>query len=156
MARPFVLWPEGKPLPLEGYDRAPTAPFDRGGLVIRPDQMRPFYGPPGEFGYYIDGMDYGFERLSFILTETHPGGGPDLHQHDTEEAHVLFEGKATYLIGDRRLTVEGPYIVRIPAGTPHTFLNAGTKPFHLMGVFPHGRPVYRHIGPNPLIPQSGK
>lgn len=90
-------WPEGKPLPSDGYDRAPKMPFEQRELIVRPDQMRPFYGPPGEFGYYIDGEDHGFERLSFILTETHPGGGPDLHRHDTEEAHVLFEARVTYL-----------------------------------------------------------
>jgi len=151
MRRPFVIWPEGKPLPLQGYDRAPEVSFDPTALFITPKEMRPFYGPPGEFGYYIDGIDYGFSTLSFIVTETHPGGGPDLHKHDTEEAHILFDGKVTYLIGERRFTVEGPYIARIPAGIPHTFLNAGSKPFHLIGVFPHGRPAYNHIGPNPLI-----
>ena len=151
MQRPFLLWPEGKPLPTQGYDRAPEVPFDPTSLFIAPKQMRPFYGPPGEFGYYIDGADYGFGALSFIVTETHPGGGPDLHQHDTEEAHVLFDGKVTYIIGDRRLTVEGPYIARIPAGVPHTFLNAGLRPLHLIGVFPHGHPTYNHIGPNPLV-----
>ena len=151
MRRPFVLWPEGKPVPTQGYDRAPETGFDPATLFISPKQMRPFYGPPGEFGYYIDGANYGFTALSFIVTETHPGGGPDLHKHDTEEAHILFDGKVTYLIGDQRFTVDGPYIARIPAGVPHTFLNAGPKPFHLIGVFPHARPAYNHIGPNPLI-----
>ncbi len=116
--------------------------------------MRPFYGPPGEFGYYIDGANYGFGSLSFILTETHPGGGPDLHSHDTEEAHILFEGKVTYFIGEQRFSAEGPYITRVPAGVPHTFINAGSKPFHLIAVFPDGRPVYRHLGDNPLIPAA--
>jgi mannose-6-phosphate isomerase-like protein (cupin superfamily) len=154
MHRPFVLWPAEQPLPTEGYDRDPQVPFAPSDLVIQPNEMRPFYGPPGEFGYYIDGVNYGFKSLSFILTETHPGGGPDLHSHDTEEAHILFDGKVTYLVGDKRFTVEGPYITRVPAGVPHTFINAGAKPFHLIAVFPDGRPVYRHIGHNPLIPAA--
>ena len=151
MPRPFVIWPEGAPLPTEGYDHPPKASFDPADLFIQLDEMRAFYGPPGEFGYYIDGGNYGFSALSFIVTETHPGGGPDLHRHDSEEAHILFSGKVTYLIGDHQFTVEGPYIARVPAGVPHTFLNAGARPFHLLAVFPTPHPAYIHIGDNPLI-----
>lgn len=151
MARPFVIWPDNAPLPKEGYDRPPRLPFSSQDLFIQPDEMRTFYGPPGEFGYYMDGGDYGFTALSFIETETHPGGGPDLHRHDSEEAHILFSGRVTYLIGDQQFTVEGPYIARVPAGVAHTFLNAGSTPFHLLAVFPTPHPAYIHIGDNPLI-----
>jgi len=151
MARPFVIWPDSTPVPTDGYDRPPTTLFSPLDLFVQPDEMRSFYGPPGEFGYYIDGGDYGFSALSFIVTETHPGGGPDLHKHDSEEAHVLLSGKVTYLIGDKQFTVEGPYIARVPAGVPHTFVNAGSSSFHLLAVFPTPHPAYIHIGDNPLI-----
>lgn len=151
MPRPFVIWPEEQPLPTQGYDHSPELPFSPSDLIIQTSEMRAFYGPPGEFGYYIDGADYGFESLSFIMTETHPGGGPDLHRHDSEEAHVLLSGKVTYLIGDQQFTVEGPYIARVPAGVPHTFLNSGTSPLHLLAVFPAGHPEYIHISDNPLL-----
>lgn len=154
MRRPFVLWPADQPLPTQGYDRSPEVAFDLPDLVIQPNEMRPFYGPPGEFGYYIDGVNYGFSSLSFILTETHPNGGPDFHSHETEEAHILLEGKVTYLVGEKRFTVEGPYIMRVPAGVPHTFMNVGSRPFHLIAVFPHGRPTYNSLGPNPPISES--
>ena len=151
MPRPFVIWPETAPLPTEGYDHPPRAAFDPSDLFIQLDEMRAFYGPPGEFGYYIDGGNHGFNALSFIITETHPGGGPDLHRHDSEEAHILFSGNVTYLIGDRQFTVAGPYIARVPAGVAHTFMNAGSTPFHLLAAFPTPRPAYIHIGENPLL-----
>lgn len=151
MPRPFVIWPDNAPLPTDGYDRPPGTPFSQLDLFIQLDEMRSFYGPPGEFGYYMDGGDYGFTAMSFILTETHPGGGPDLHKHDAEEAHILFAGKVTYLIGDKQFTVEGPYIARVPAGVAHTFVNAGPNPFHLVAAFPTPHPAYIHIGDNPLI-----
>ncbi len=156
--RPFEIFSTNVPLPSDGFDNPPESPFRSTDDVIRPHQMRKFYGPPGEFGYYIDGADYGFKSLSFILTETHPGGGPNLHTHETEEAHILLEGKVTYLVGDRRFTVEGPYITRVPAGVPHTFINAGSAPFNLIAVFPDGRPDYARgdRGPNPLIKQKQK
>ena len=74
-----------------------------------------------------------------------------MHVHDTEEAHVLLEGKVTYVMGDQRFTVEGPYVVKIPAGTPHTFVNAGTQPLRLIGVLPTSHIEYKELGPNPLV-----
>src|SRR6266487_1457014 len=111
--------------------------------VFKPSQMISFYDVPGEFGHAMEGAPYGFESLSFIITETQPGGGPPLHVHECEEAHVLLEGKATYMIGDQRFTVEGPYVVKIPAGVPHTFVNAGTQPLRLIGLLPASRIHYK-------------
>ena len=96
------------PPPVESYSHAPAVPFDRSDYVIKINQMSSFYDKPGEFGYAIHGEEYGFDRLSFVLTETQPNGGPPLHTHTVEEAHVVFSGRVSYIIGDRRLTAEGP------------------------------------------------
>lgn len=140
-----------RPLPARSYEKAAEAPFDRSNYVVRLTQTRTFYDVPGEFGHMMDGQDYGFEALSFILTETHPNGGPPLHTHETEEAHVLLEGEVSYVIGDRRFATRAPYVARVPAGTPHTFINTGSAPFNLVAVFPSKRLTYKEVGPNPLI-----
>jgi mannose-6-phosphate isomerase-like protein (cupin superfamily) len=72
--------------------------------------------------------------------------------HDTEEAHVLLEGSARYRMGDKTFTVNAPYIARVPAGVPHTFVSVGSKPFNLTAVFASKHPNTKRIGPNPLIP----
>ena len=141
-------------LPAQSFERPPEQPFDRSDYVIKLKQMTNFYDVPGEWGYYINGEDNGFESLSIIMTETYPHGGPPLHTHETEEAHVLFSGTVEYFIGDRRFTVEGPYIARVPAAVPHTFLNVGKEPFNLTAVFPGKRLTYNQIGANPLVPQE--
>jgi len=140
-----------RPLPPESYSRAPDAPFDRSDYVIRINQMSSFYDKPGEFGYAIHGEDYGFERLSFVMTETQPNGGPPLHTHTVEEGHVVLSGRITYLIGDRQVTADGPYIARVPAGVPHTFINAGREPMNVVATFPSRRRDYTEVGPNPLV-----
>ena len=84
--------------------------------------------------------------------ETHPNGGPRLHSHDVEEAQVLLEGSATYVIGDRSFTIQGPYVAKVPANVPHTFINAGSEPMHIIAVFPSKRPGIKILGPNPLLP----
>jgi len=139
-------------LPKESYERPAEAPHDKSDYVFRLNQMPSFYDAPGEFGHYMGGTEYGFESLYFIITETHPCGGPPLHTHDSEEAHVLIEGTANYVLGNKRLTAEGPYIARVPARLPHTFVNTGTGPFRLVAVFSGDKPpTYHRVDDNPLV-----
>jgi hypothetical protein len=49
---------------------ASPRPFNRSDHVIKINQMSSFYDKPGEFGYAIHGEEYGFDGLSFVLTET--------------------------------------------------------------------------------------
>jgi mannose-6-phosphate isomerase-like protein (cupin superfamily) len=141
-----------KSLPGQNFTHSPEKSHDPAALFFTFDQLDHWYRVPGEYTHRLDGDQYGFEALSFIITETHPGGGPGLHVHDTEEAHVLLEGSAQYRIGDKTFTVQGPYVVKVPAGVPHTFINVGTGPFNLIAVFPSKHPNTQRIGPNPLIP----
>ena len=145
------LEPQDK-LPEKEFTRPPEKPHDPNALVFNFDQLDYYYRLPGEFTHRLIGDQYGFESLSFIISETHPGGGPGLHVHDTEEAHILLEGTAQYRIGDKTFTVQAPYVARVPAGVPHTFINAGSKTFNLIAVFASKHPNTRRIGPNPLIP----
>lgn len=155
--------PSGVPLSLtqkkppdNEFTHPPEKPHDPTAVYFRLDQLEHFYREPGEFGHRLIGDRYGFEALSFIITETHPGGGPSLHVHDVEEAHILLEGSAQYVIGDKTFTVQAPYVAKVPAGTPHTFLNVGTKPFNLVAVFASKRHNSRRLGPNPLVRTAPK
>jgi mannose-6-phosphate isomerase-like protein (cupin superfamily) len=139
------------PLPTANFDHAPKQAFDRSDYFFKFDQLEHYYRVPGEFGHRMWGEKYGFEALSLIITETHPGGGPRLHTHNVEEAHVLLKGSAKYLIGDRAFTVEAPYVAKVPAGTPHTFINTGSAPMNIIAIFPSKSPDVKIVGPNPLI-----
>lgn len=144
--------PSQEKLPDKEFTHPPEKPHDPTAFFFKFDQLDYYYRVPGEFTHRLTGDQYGFESLSFIITETHPGGGPGLHVHDTEEAHVLLEGSAQYRIGDKTFTVQAPYVARVPAGVPHTFINVGSKPFNLIAVFASKHPNTKRIGPNPLIP----
>jgi len=149
--------PKAQPkLPDKEFTHPPEKSHDPTDFFFNFDQLDYYYRVPGEFTHRLTGDQYGFESLSFIITETHPGGGPGLHVHDTEEAHVLLEGSAQYRIGDKTFTVQAPYVARVPAGVPHTFINAGSKQFNLIAVFASKHPNTRRIGPNPLIPLGKK
>lgn len=140
------------PLPCEPFTHSPEKPHDPTEFLFTFDQLEHWYRVPGEFTHRLDGDLYGFETLSFIISETHPGGGPGLHVHDTEEAHVLLQGSAQYQIGDKTFIVKAPYVAKVPAGVPHTFINVGTEPFNLVAVFATKHPNTTRVGSNPLIP----
>jgi len=141
------------PMPKESYEKPPEEPLESGSLIIKPANMTSFYDHPGEAGYLAMGEDYGFDSLSFVITETHPHGGPPLHTHSSEEAHVLLKGTIEYIVDGERFTATAPYIARVPAGAQHTFINAGSSPVNLIGVFSTNNPGFEPIGPNPLVPR---
>jgi len=138
-------------LPTASFEKPPEEPYDRSRYAITPRQMTSFYDVPGEYGYIVSGRTYGFENVSFIITETHPHGGPPLHTHKTEEAHVVLSGTMEYIIGNQGFTVTAPYVARVPAGVAHTFMNAGTTPLNVIAVFPTPELDWTPIGPNPLV-----
>jgi mannose-6-phosphate isomerase-like protein (cupin superfamily) len=134
--------------------RDPEQSPDPSSYVIHFKQMGTFYDVFGEYGYVLEGGNHGFESLSFILTETHPGGGPPLHIHGCEEAHVLLEGSARYIIGKTTFDAQAPYVVRIPANVQHTFMNTGNRVFRLVAVLPGQKISYTELGPNPLLKKN--
>lgn len=105
----------------------------------------------GEHVYHMEGKDYEMKGMSIAITETEPGGGPPLHVHETDEAHVVMNGSITYVIGDSIFKIDGPYVANVPAGTPHTFINSGDSTLNLIAVFPQDNfGTYKPIGKNPL------
>lgn len=137
--------------PFESFIHDPQEAFSSTDEVFRFSQLTSFYDMSGEFGHILEGQQYGFEALSFIVTEAQPGGGPPLHTHTCEEAHIVLDGILTYVLDDQRFTVAGPYIVKILAGVPHTFLNIGVQPLHLIAAFADKHLDWEELGPNPLL-----
>jgi mannose-6-phosphate isomerase-like protein (cupin superfamily) len=140
-----------KQFPTESYFREPQQPFQASDTLFQLDQLSSFYCVQGEFGHLLQGRQYGFAALTLIITETYPGGGPPLHVHACEEAHVLLDGQASYILGDQRFTATAPYVVKIPAGVPHAFVNVGAQPFRLVCAFPDSGFTEEEVGPNPLL-----
>ena len=153
MKRPIAILLVLLPLVVQGHTPKPlpsppaTAASN---YVVKLEQMRKIEAGKGETIHLLSGDAHGFKNLSFILTETAPGGGPPLHTHESEEAHVLTAGTMSYVIGEQTFVVSAPYIVRVPANTPHTFINAGDAPLQLTAVFDSAHYTFKPIAPNPL------
>jgi mannose-6-phosphate isomerase-like protein (cupin superfamily) len=64
-------------------------------------------------------------KVSFIVVDAPPGGGPKLHRHPYEEVFLVQEGMATFTAGEETLEVKGGQVVVVPAGVAHRFVNSG-------------------------------
>ena len=63
---------------------------------------------------------------------------------------MLTAGTMSYVIGEETFVVSAPYILRVPANTPHTFINAGTTPLSLTAIFDSAEYTFRPVAANPL------
>lgn len=120
------------------------------GRVLRHDDLGRIDAGPGEIIRLLDGSKHGYESLSLILSESDPGGGPPMHTHDCEEMHVVDSGKVAYVIGDEQITLEAPFVMRIPAKVPHAFVNAGRTNLKITAAFGSPNYTFHFVGPNPL------
>jgi quercetin dioxygenase-like cupin family protein len=92
---------------------------------------------PGEYVHVMEGQRHGYDNLTIGITYTAPGGAPPMHTHKGEESHVLLKGQEVlYALGDKIFVKEGPYIVNIPAGVPHSFQNLDDEVAELVVIFP--------------------
>jgi quercetin dioxygenase-like cupin family protein len=105
-------------------------------LVIAVGDLPVVVELPGETLRGLEGQQYGFESLSFGVSDTAPGSGAPPHHHQAEEAHVVLSGKLEYEIAGQRIAATAPFIARIPAGAEHSFRNVGSEPVTVVGVFP--------------------
>jgi quercetin dioxygenase-like cupin family protein len=76
--------------------------------------------------YKFEGYLHGDVDVSFFLSDTAPGKGPDLHKHPYDEVFVVQEGTLTFTVGADTIEATGGQIVIAPAGSPHKFVNSGT------------------------------
>jgi quercetin dioxygenase-like cupin family protein len=91
--------------------------------VIDKDEL-----PHSGSAHRFEGYRYGDANVSFFLSETAPGSGPELHTHPYAEVFVVQEGELTFTVGDATIEAKGGQIVVAPAGVPHRFVNLGMAP----------------------------
>lgn len=95
--------------------------------------------PHSAIAYELEGGDHGAIGASVIVVDAPPGSGPRLHKHPYAEIFVVLEGQATFTAGEEVIEAVGGQIVVVPAGVPHTFVNAGTGPLRQVDVHPSGQ-----------------
>ena len=125
--------PEHTLSPASQQDSGPVQALHRARVLDRTDL------PQSAMAYEFEGYDHGAIGASVIVVDAPPGSGPRLHKHPYAEIFVVLEGQATFTAGEDVLEAVGGQIVVVPAGVPHTFVNAGTGPLRQVDVHPSGQ-----------------
>jgi quercetin dioxygenase-like cupin family protein len=89
--------------------------------VISNDEL-PHSGTAHKFEGYL----YCDANVSFFLSETPPGRGPDMRTHPYAEVFVVQEGDLTFTVGDTTIEATGGQIVVATAVRPTSPVNSGT------------------------------
>ena len=97
-------------------------------VFAAPQTPEPIEVGPGETGG-------AYRVLMGMFPPGEPGPPPHTHPH-TDEAFYLTEGEATFLLGDRELSVEPGSLVVVPRGMPHTVWNSGETGTRLIIISP--------------------
>jgi quercetin dioxygenase-like cupin family protein len=112
---------------------------------------------PGEYVHVMEGRRHGYDNLTIGITYTAPGGAPPMHSHVGEESHVLLKGqKVLYALGKLLFVKEGPYIINIPPGVPHSFQNLDDEVAELVVIFPSNVWEYDVLDYFPFSTPEGK
>ena len=124
--------------------RFSSVPFD----ASDPDDFRPnshwtvLVDPAGDSHGHVD-------DITLIVEEIAAGDRIPLHIHPINEVIVILDGAAEVRLGDVTEHVGPGAVVFIPAGTPHSTTNAGTRPVRIHAMFPSERIGIEYLERNP-------
>jgi quercetin dioxygenase-like cupin family protein len=93
--------------------------------------------------WVIDEQHDGAPNYALRLIEVGPGGHTPEHTHAFEHENFVIEGQGKVRIGETWHDVTAGHVIFVPAGTLHTYVNAGPGPFKFLC----GIPVTRLIDP---------
>lgn len=89
----------------------------------------------------FEGHHFGDVAVSFFLSDSPPGHGPELHRHPYAEVFVVQDGTLTFTVGEDDVVATAGQIVVVPAGTPHKFVNSGNEPARHIDIHANSRMV---------------
>jgi mannose-6-phosphate isomerase-like protein (cupin superfamily) len=95
-------------------------------------------GPLGSVARIMHGLLHGFPGMSLMLATLQPGEGPVMHRHPYDEAFVIGEGRARFMIDGEAREASGGQVVLVPAGAQHAFANVGEGVLRMTAI---------HVGP---------
>lgn len=84
--------------------------------------------------YVFEGSRHGDLASSAFVVDAAPGTGPRRHRHPYDEIFIVVTGVARLEADGEELEATAEQICVVPAGTPHTFRNAGTGRLLMVNV----------------------
>jgi quercetin dioxygenase-like cupin family protein len=104
--------------------------------LIHHDDRERAHPYPGVTRRRIVDRDTGAGSLSISLVTIEPGAAVRTHLHKVEEAMLVVEGEGLAILGTERMPIKAGETLHAPAGIRHGFVNTGSAPMVVSGIFP--------------------
>jgi quercetin dioxygenase-like cupin family protein len=82
------------------------------------------------------------EKVMMSLVDLEPGAVVEEHSHPHEQVGLVLEGRAVFIIGGQRKTLQAGDMFRIPGGVPHKVIGLDV-PLKALDLFCPVREEYR-------------
>ena len=89
--------------------------------------------------WVIDEEHDGAPHYAMRVIEIAPGGHTPHHAHWAEHENFVFEGQGTVTIGAETYAIEPGYVVYVPPGVKHQYVNTGDGPLKFICGIPTSR-----------------
>jgi mannose-6-phosphate isomerase-like protein (cupin superfamily) len=104
--------------------------------LIRHDDREKAHPYPGVTRQRIVDRETGSGALSTALLTIQPGATATVHRHKIEEAMLVIAGEGLAILGDEQFPIKANETLLAPAGVRHGFINTGSQPMIVSGIFP--------------------
>jgi mannose-6-phosphate isomerase-like protein (cupin superfamily) len=104
--------------------------------LIRHDERPKTEPSPGVVRQAIVGRDTGAGALTTSYVTIGPGVTTLVHHHKVEEAMLVIAGEGLAILGEEKMPISANQTLLAPAGVKHGFVNTGSAPMVVSGIFP--------------------
>lgn len=124
-------------------------------MLIVPKDTLPTVRIDGEVAAHIfDGAGHGSVASSAFIVDLAPDRGPRRHTHPYPEVFVVVEGVVRVEADGTETDLTPDQICVVPAGAPHTFVNAGPGRARMVNIHASSEVVTEFTGDDPVAQGS--
>jgi quercetin dioxygenase-like cupin family protein len=104
--------------------------------IIRHEEREKKELAPGVIRQAIVGRDTGAGALTTSYVSLAPGAKSPIHHHKIEEAMLVIAGQGLAVVNGESMPIKAGETLLSPAGETHGFINTGSVPMIVSGIFP--------------------
>lgn len=76
-------------------------------------------------------------NFAMRMFEIEKSGHTPLHSHETEHEVFVLKGKGQIVLNDEKNDIESGYVIYVPPGITHQFINTGEEMLQFLCLIPH-------------------
>ena len=104
--------------------------------IIRHSEREKAQLAPGVTRQVIVSRETGSGALTTSYVVIAPGASSPIHRHKVEEGMLIMAGEGLAIVNGQEVPIKANETLLSPAGETHGFVNTGSEPLVVTGIFP--------------------